>query len=230
MLSMVNKINYNLSMKKHLAIFIIFANILLQPVNLAYAEGGTSDAKTTNCGKMGCDYWVGKFFMFGDVDNFTMENGDRLPKPSKVDSIHTSIWSGGSVNFHPLTTDGKLLLGPFKVVLSGDGATFGLAPIDGVTFSADRKTVYISYVNAENKIGPSGSFQINAKNPGTISVAAYGQISEGVYSETPTDIGEIKVSSRSLMNTKVTISCVKGKTTKKITSINPVCPAGYKKK
>jgi hypothetical protein len=31
-------------------------------------------------------------------------------------------------------------------------------------------------------------------------------------------------------NTKKTISCIKGKTTKKITGTNPKCPAGYKKK
>ena len=29
---------------------------------------------------------------------------------------------------------------------------------------------------------------------------------------------------------KTTITCVKGKTTKKVTGINPKCPAGYKKK
>jgi hypothetical protein len=29
---------------------------------------------------------------------------------------------------------------------------------------------------------------------------------------------------------KITISCVKGKTTKKVTAIKPVCPKGYKKK
>jgi hypothetical protein len=29
---------------------------------------------------------------------------------------------------------------------------------------------------------------------------------------------------------KVTISCVKGKTTKKVTAVSPKCPAGYKKK
>jgi hypothetical protein len=29
---------------------------------------------------------------------------------------------------------------------------------------------------------------------------------------------------------KTTITCVKGKTTKKITAINPNCPSGYKKK
>jgi len=29
---------------------------------------------------------------------------------------------------------------------------------------------------------------------------------------------------------KITISCVKGKTTKKVTAVSPKCPAGYKKK
>ncbi|MBU6243085.1 MAG: hypothetical protein KGP06_03390 [Acidobacteria bacterium] len=28
----------------------------------------------------------------------------------------------------------------------------------------------------------------------------------------------------------ITITCVKGKVTKKITAVNPKCPAGYKKK
>jgi hypothetical protein len=29
---------------------------------------------------------------------------------------------------------------------------------------------------------------------------------------------------------KTSITCVKGKTTKKVTAINPKCPTGYKKK
>ncbi|MEY3893909.1 MAG: hypothetical protein RIR78_687, partial [Actinomycetota bacterium] len=29
---------------------------------------------------------------------------------------------------------------------------------------------------------------------------------------------------------KTSISCVKGKTTKKVTAVNPKCPIGYKKK
>ena len=29
---------------------------------------------------------------------------------------------------------------------------------------------------------------------------------------------------------KITITCVKGKLTKKVTAVKPVCPAGYKKK
>ena len=31
-------------------------------------------------------------------------------------------------------------------------------------------------------------------------------------------------------NKQTTITCVKGKLTKKVTAINPKCPAGYKKK
>ena len=31
-------------------------------------------------------------------------------------------------------------------------------------------------------------------------------------------------------NKKITITCIKGKTTKKVTGINPICPSGYKKK
>ena len=33
-----------------------------------------------------------------------------------------------------------------------------------------------------------------------------------------------------LATTKTTITCVKGKLTKKVTAVNPKCPAGYKKK
>jgi hypothetical protein len=29
---------------------------------------------------------------------------------------------------------------------------------------------------------------------------------------------------------KVTITCVKGKLTKKVTAVKPICPRGYKKK
>jgi len=38
------------------------------------------------------------------------------------------------------------------------------------------------------------------------------------------------ISAQSLSKKKVTITCVKGKLTKKVTAINPKCPVGYKKK
>ena len=38
------------------------------------------------------------------------------------------------------------------------------------------------------------------------------------------------VPAKSTTTTKATITCVKGKTTKKVTGVKPVCPAGYKRK
>jgi hypothetical protein len=38
------------------------------------------------------------------------------------------------------------------------------------------------------------------------------------------------VSAKPAVAKKVTITCTKGKTSKKVTAVNPVCPKGYKKK
>jgi hypothetical protein len=42
---------------------------------------------------------------------------------------------------------------------------------------------------------------------------------------TPTPTVEVKVA-----NKKITITCIKGKATKKVTAVKPKCPTGYKKK
>jgi hypothetical protein len=42
---------------------------------------------------------------------------------------------------------------------------------------------------------------------------------------TPTATAEVKVATK-----KITITCIKGKTTKKVTALKPKCPTGYKKK
>ena len=42
----------------------------------------------------------------------------------------------------------------------------------------------------------------------------------------PSKVAEEKV----VTNKKKTISCSKGKVTKKVTAVNPKCPTGYKKK
>jgi hypothetical protein len=193
----------------------------------ALAENGKADPKPTNCGKMPCSFFAGKYFMFGDTDDYTMENGDRLPDMKIKDDLHTNLFAGGSIAFLTLTVDGKLPIGQFKVVLDGEGAIFGPAPIDGITFSDDRKTVYVSYSNPLYKLGPSGQFDILLKKAGLVRVTSYGEISEGVYSQNPTDLGEINVYSRT--NSKL-ITCTKGNIIKKVSSVNLKCSAGYKKK
>jgi hypothetical protein len=43
-------------------------------------------------------------------------------------------------------------------------------------------------------------------------------------------VAPVKVTPTKVAPTKKTITCVKGKLTKKVTAVNPTCPSGYKKK
>jgi hypothetical protein len=43
---------------------------------------------------------------------------------------------------------------------------------------------------------------------------------------TPSPVATVKPAAAK----KATITCVKGKTSKKVTAVNPKCPTGYKKK
>jgi len=53
-----------------------------------------------------------------------------------------------------------------------------------------------------------------------------------VYVKRPliSDPNNTSVTSRTFTNTKITITCVKGKFIKKITAFKPKCPSGYKRK
>ena len=47
---------------------------------------------------------------------------------------------------------------------------------------------------------------------------------------TATPVTDPAPSAKPAVAKKVTITCVKGKTVKKVTAVKPVCPAGFKKK
>jgi hypothetical protein len=51
-------------------------------------------------------------------------------------------------------------------------------------------------------------------------------------SQTPTEVVAVPASPtpKAAAAKKTTISCIKGKLTKKVSAVNPKCPAGYKKK
>lgn len=49
-------------------------------------------------------------------------------------------------------------------------------------------------------------------------------------SPVPTQSGQTALVSKPAVTMKITITCVKGKTIKKVTAINPKCPSGFKKK
>jgi hypothetical protein len=47
---------------------------------------------------------------------------------------------------------------------------------------------------------------------------------------TPSPIATATPAAKPAAAKKTTITCVKGKTSKKVTAVKPVCPSGYKKK
>jgi hypothetical protein len=58
----------------------------------------------------------------------------------------------------------------------------------------------------------------------------FSQAAEPVVTPSPTATPSPSASAKAATPKKTTITCVKGKTTKKVTAIKPTCPTGYKKK
>jgi hypothetical protein len=58
----------------------------------------------------------------------------------------------------------------------------------------------------------------------------FSQAAEQVVTPSPTATPSPSASAKAATPKKISITCVKGKTTKKVTAIKPTCPTGYKKK
>lgn len=104
---------------------------------------------------------------------------------------------------------------------------FSSAPIQAeisITTSAGEKKVATTIVNEKG-----GWLYLSAKgftfSSPTINVKL-SQEKEVVVTPTPTPSAVAKPAAKK----SVTITCVKGKTSKKVTAVSPKCPAGYKKK
>ena len=86
-----------------------------------------------------------------------------------------------------------------------------------------------------SNLGPNATFSftvtaVNSKGSATSAVS-----NAVSYASTPTAVGDPigavgGTTTTTIPIAKFTITCVKGKITKKVTSVSPVCPAGYKKK
>jgi siroheme synthase len=96
--------------------------------------------------------------------------------------------------------------------------------------AAGYAKVQITYQDGSSKVATVTS-QYDAKND-WINLRAYGftystpQLAIGFKQPEQAPKQEIKV----VAPKKTTITCVKGKTTKKVTAVKPKCPSGYKKK
>jgi hypothetical protein len=157
-------------------------------------------------------------------------------------TTNAMIYSGGPPRFNKdqgtleykvgaphLTSKGEVFKGSYDLQVSAEVARclykFTAAPI--------QASISIVNESGENSIATT---VLNEKD-GWLRLAAYGftfstptvriKLSQEVKSvATPTPAPSAKTASVK----KTSITCVKGKTTKKVTAIKPTCPTGYKKK
>ncbi len=129
-------------------------------------------------------------------------------------------WDGNALSYQVagmhLESDGSTVVrGSYDLVMRSDVARclygFSSAPVSA--------TISVVGEGGENKVATT---VVNEKN-GWLKLAAY-----GFTFSSPTI--SVKLSQAKAAAKKTTITCVKGKLTKKVTAVGPKCPAGYKKK
>lgn len=128
-----------------------------------------------------------------------------------------------------LTSTGDLFKGTYDLVMSSVVARclygFSQAPI-GATISIVSETgepnVATTLVREKDGFLNLAAYNFTFSSP-TVRVKL---TQEAVAPPTPSPVATVKPAAAK----KATITCVKGKTSKKVTAVNPTCPKGYKKK
>ena len=145
----------------------------------------------------------------------------------------------------PTYKDGTLDYKVASTHYEADGTTVFKGTYELIMSSAVARCIYkftaapISAtvsITSENGEANAATTVINEKN-GWLKLGAYGftfssptvrvkLTQEAAPAPTPSPVATVKPSAAK----KATITCVKGKTSKKVTAVNPKCPTGYKKK
>jgi hypothetical protein len=154
-----------------------------------------------------------------------------LPGPPTFDKESQSLtYKVASPHYE---ANGSLASGSYDLSMRSDIARclygFSSAPIKAeisITSDEGEKKVATTIVNEKN-----GWLYLSAKGFTFSSPTINVKLSqEKVIAPTPTPTPSESPVVTTVAKKKVTISCVKGKTTKKVTAVSPKCPAGYKKK
>ena len=180
-----------------------------------------------------------------DISSDTAECFKDTSKFIGVVTTNAMMYSGGPPVFNKsagtleykvgsphLTSKGEVFKGSYDLQVNSEVARclykFTSAPIQA----------NISIVN-ETGESSIATTVVNEKD-GWLRLAAYGftfstptvkiTLTQAAPVPTPTPTATPKASAKPVVAKKTSITCVKGKTTKKVTAVNPKCPSGYKKK
>ena len=143
--------------------------------------------------------------------------------PKMVDSFLTYKVAGAHFN-----SDGSLFKGTYDFALRSSVARclygFTSAPIQS-TVSVTSGDGSVNNLASEVVQERNGWMTLSAKNFTFSSPTIRIKLTQQAPAVQPTPIAAPSPAAK-----KITITCVKGKLSKKITALKPVCPAGYKKK
>jgi hypothetical protein len=154
--------------------------------------------------------------------------------PPKFDKDEQSL--NYTVGASHLDSKGELFKGYYQLNLRSDVARclygFGSAPIQAkIEVSSSDGTPSVATTVINEKDGwlkmTAGGFTFSTPS---IKVKLSQEASAPAPSATPTATPAPSASAKPVTQKKLSITCVKGKTSKKVTAINPKCPTGYKKK
>jgi hypothetical protein len=141
----------------------------------------------------------------------------------------------GSLDYKVLaphyTSKGDLAIGTYDLLLKSEVARciygFSKAPISGsisIVSESGQNNVATTIVNEKN-----GWLYMSANGFTYSAPIVKIKLSQEPEVVVPTPTPTPSVSTNTVAK-KITITCVKGKTSKKVTAVKPKCPAGYKKK
>jgi len=154
--------------------------------------------------------------------------------PPKFDQVEQSLnYTVGASHFD---SKGELFKGYYQLNLRSDVARclygFGSAPIQAkieVSSSDGTPTLATTVINESDgwlKMTAAGFTFSTPK----IKVKLSQEVSAPAPAASPTPTPTPTPAAKPVAAKKTSINCVKGKTTKKVTAVNPKCPTGYRKK
>jgi hypothetical protein len=191
-------------------------------------------------------YWSAR-----SLEGYEMEGANNCFRDSKsvtgIVTTNSTQYSAGPPKFDKAegtlnyqvaaphyATDKSEFKGTYDLVIRSDVARciygFSKAPINAtISITSTDGTPQIATTVIGEK---DGWVYLRAKNFGFSSPvikAKLSQEAEVVATPAPSATPTPSASAKPVVKT-VTITCIKGKTSKKVTAVNPMCPAGYKKK
>ncbi len=128
-----------------------------------------------------------------------------------------------------------------KVIVKGAECSNGASSISAIDYmGVNEKLVCANYPAGSNRYSWRAEAVVNAEKAAADKVAADLKAKQEAVAKAAADkvLADAKAEAARILaeaqakatSKKTTITCIKGKLTKKVTAVNPKCPSGYKKK